>query len=259
MGRSDTMEVEMTPEEERERTRILLEKMGRHVSMIAFVLPEPATPHDVINNGTVSFLSLPKGKFLVTNHHVWHTYCDDRRSTPGLRLAVMGEGFRRPVDVSSAELVDSDAGIDLAVLRFQHPDLIEQIGKSFYEPKRWPLDVGQAGDDVAFVGFPGKRSHPTDEALRFESVLLSPKVLSVSDRKLLLQFENPNPLIHVFSSRPIDEFTWGGMSGSMVYRLDPSLNQFFVTGFLHAAGEGLQGSFFASRADLLLDDGTIKC
>lgn len=251
------MEVEMSPEEERERIRVLLEKMGRHVAMVAFVLPEPATPHDVTNSGTVSFLSLPKGKFIITNHHVWDTYSHERNNTPGLRFAVMGNGFGRPLDLSSAELVDSDAGSDLAVLRFEHSEQIEEIGKAFYQPKRWPLDQGQVGDDVAFVGFPGMRRHATDEALRFESVLLNHKVLAVSDRKLRLSFENPEPLIHSFSSKPIAEFRWGGMSGSMVYRLDLSLNQFFVTGFFNAAGDGLHVSYYASRADLLLENGMI--
>lgn len=236
----------------------LLTKMGRHVAMAAFVLPEPATPHGVVNNGTASFLELPGGKFIVTNHHVWDAYEQQRSETPGLRLAVMGEGYTQPVDISTAELVDSDEGMDLAVLKFEATDVIESVGKSFHVPKRWPLTVAAEGEDVVLVGFPGHRKEPTTEFLRFESFLLGLKVLAVSDRKYLLGFTNPEPIIQQFTPRPMEKFVWGGMSGSMAYRLDLETNQFHVAGFLHAAGEGLQASFFAGRADCLREDGTIR-
>ncbi len=252
------MEPEMTPEEERERSRQLLEKMGRHVAMATFVGAEPATPRDVTNNGTMSFLELPSGKFLVTNFHVWDAFREERKKVPGLRLAVTGDGFERPVVVSDAELVDEDEGLDLAVLRFEANDVIESVGKSFYKQKRWPLDTAKEGDDVALVGFPGNRKRPTETYLGFESVLLGLKVESVSDRKVRLRFLNPEPTVHWFSPRPVTEFRWGGMSGSMVYRLDPDLMQFFVTGFLHAAGEGLDAVFYMGRADAIQEDGRIR-
>ena len=39
--------------------------------MLAFVRGNPPTPQGVDNNGTASFVEFPKGKFIVTNHHVW--------------------------------------------------------------------------------------------------------------------------------------------------------------------------------------------
>jgi hypothetical protein len=252
------VEPEMTPEEERTKTKELLTKMERHVAMAAFVVPEPATPYSVINNGTASFLELPKGKFIITNYHIWDAFQQQRREVPGLRLAVMGEGYCRPVDITTAKLVDEDEGLDLAVLQFEANDVIEAVGKKFYVPKQWPLCPADDGGDMVVVGYPGNRKEPTQDYLRFESFLLGLTVLSVSDRKYMLGFVNPNPAIQQFSSRPIDAFTWGGMSGSMAYRLDLETNQFHVAGFLHAAGEGLQASFFAGRADVLQDDGKIR-
>jgi hypothetical protein len=252
------MDPDMMPEEERERTKVLLTRMCPYVGMAAFVKAEPATPMDVANNGTISFLELPGGKVLVTSYHVWEHYDLEREKLPGLRLVVLGAGYERPVDVSGAVLVDQDSDLDLAILRFDATDVIESVGKAFYKPMRWPLDRANEGDDVALVGFPGNRKRATGDYLRFESVLLALKVLSVSDRKLLLGFSNPDPTVHWFSSLPIDDFRWGGMSGSMVYRLDPEAHRFFVTGFLHAAGEGLRASFFASRADTIQRDGTLR-
>lgn len=251
------MEPEMTPEEERQGTEALLSAMSRHVAMAAFVDPPPITAKGVRSNGTVSFLNLPGGKFIVTNHHVWQGFKDFQASNPGSRLAAMGTGRVRPVDITSAELVDEDAGLDLAVLKFDANYVIESVGKAFYMPKRWPLDVATEGEDVAAVGFPGNRKLRNDDLL-FESCLLGLKVLSVSDRKYMLGFENDNPIIQRFSNRPIEEWVWGGISGSMAYRLDLRDNQFHVAGFLYAAGEGLNASFFASRADVLNEDGTIR-
>ena len=248
----------MTPEEERAKAADMMIKMGRHVAMAAFVLPEPTTPEGVIYNGTVSFLELPGGKFILTNHHVWDEFVRPLRETPGLRLVVMGEGYCRPVDISTAELVDSDESMDLAVLRFEANDVIESVGKRFYVPKRWPLDAACKGDDVIALGFPGNRKDPTAGYLHFDSVMINLKVLSVSDRKYMLGFTNPHPIIHQFSPRPLDQVRWGGVSGSMVYRHDLETNQFHVIGVLRAAGDGLHGSFFAGRADFLRDDGTIR-
>lgn len=252
------MEPEMTDEQARALSRQKLEAMTCHVAMAAFVLPAPATSKDVINNGTMSFLETPKEKLLVTNHHVWDAYCSKKDEIPGLRLAIMGEGFGEGIDISSAELVDENEGYDLAILRFEANDIIESVGKSFYKPKRWPLDISNDGDDVLFTGYPGNRKKPLNGYLHFESVMLGMKVASRSDRKMLLRFENPKPELHLFSKYPVENYIWGGMSGSMVYRLEPNSSQFYVTGFLHAAGEGLNVNFYAGRADVIREDGTIN-
>jgi hypothetical protein len=248
----------MTPEEDRERTQAHLTAMSRHVALAAFVGPAPATANDVRTNGTVSFLELPAGKFIITDHHVWQGFKEFQDSTPGARLAVTGTGHVAMVDITSAELVDEDDGFDLAILKYDANEEIEKIGNAFYSPKRWPLDTAREEDDVVVVGYPGRRRNPTPEYLEFESVLLGLKVIAVSDRKYMFGFTNSNPIIHLFSNRPIEQWLWGGMSGSMVYRLDLNSNQYHVTGFLRAAGEGLNVSFYAGRADVLNENGTIR-
>lgn len=114
----------------------------------------------------------------------------------------MSEGLERPVDISSAELVDEDQGYDLAILRFEANDVIGSIGKTFYEPNRWPLDDTFEGEDVVVVGFPGNRKEAKEWYLHIESVMLNLKVVSVSDRKLWLVFQNPTPEVMCFSDRP---------------------------------------------------------
>ena len=225
--------------------------------MAAFVLPEPCGPEGVINNGTASLLELPKGKFIVTNEHVWDGYVETKLKHPGLRLVLMGQGICQPVDISSAELVDSDRDFDLAILRFERTDSIEGLGKTFYVPKHWPAKVASDGEEVVFAGFPGIRRRATHQYLRFESVMLSPNVESVADRKYLFRFSNPVPIVHKFSDGPDIEYAWGGMSGSMVYRLDPEDMKLDLTGFFCAAQGGLDGLFFATKA-LINDDGTIN-
>jgi hypothetical protein len=59
---------ELSDEEVRRNLPQRLEKASRRVAMAAFVRGEPSFPEGADNNGTVSFLKLPGGKFLVTNN-----------------------------------------------------------------------------------------------------------------------------------------------------------------------------------------------
>ena len=247
----------MTAEQEK-AIQELTQRLSQHVAMVAFVSPGQQSLDTVVDNGTISLLNLPSGKFLVTSYHVWRSFVDMREDIPGSKLVLTGLGSSRPVDISDAELVDADDRIDLAVLKVEASDEIELVGKSFYVPKRFPLDVAVQDDETVLVGFPGNRREATAELLCLESVLLGLNVAGVTDRTLFLTFTNPKPTVHLFSSKPITEYRWGGMSGSMVYRYDPLLQHFFVTGFLHSATEGLCASFLASRADVIQADGTIR-
>jgi len=69
---------ELTGEETRRLLQLRIEKTSRRVAMVAFVRGDPPSPEGADNNGMVSFLKLPGGKFLVTNHHVWDTFQAER-------------------------------------------------------------------------------------------------------------------------------------------------------------------------------------
>jgi len=258
-------EPELTNEEAILRQRIT--KASKRVAMLAFSRGEPPSPEGVNNNGTVSFIELPGGKFLVTNHHVWDTFRTLRANDSTYKLALTGEGMARPIDISDAVVVSETQELDLCVLSYP-PERIEALGKEFCLTS-WPPARANDADDVSVTGFPGMRRtvetmvHPESNdpipVLWHESVNLYLRAEGISSRQARLRFTNPNPSVMEMSNRPITDFRWGGMSGSLVYRLEASQNHFVPCGILHAAGEGLGATFYATHLDVIQADGTIYC
>lgn len=257
---------ELTDDEARRLLRLRIEKATRRVAMAAFVRDEPPSPEGADNNGTVSLLKLPGGKFLVTNHHVWDTFQDQRANAPSYKLALAGQGLVQPVDISDAKLASESRELDLCVLSYP-PEYMEGIGKEFCDPQMWPPPRTEEGDDVFVTGYPGMRRtaeamlHPklgqVVPVLRHESVMLYLHTEATSVRQGWLRFRSASPEVMPLSERPIDAFRWGGMSGSLVYRLDRAKSHFFPCGILHAAGEGLDATFFCTHLDFIRSDGTI--
>lgn len=225
-----------------------------------------STAHGVDNNGTASFVELPGGKFVVTNHHVWHEFQSRRANDSSYRLALTSHGFALPLDFSDAEVVSECRDLDLCVLSYP-PERIEAAGKEFCDVTNLPPQRACQGDDVSVTGYPGMRRSVEEmksseintsvDILRHEAIILYLHAEAVSPRQGRLRFQNPNPEVVPLSDRPITEFRWGGMSGSLVYRLDPSAARFVPCGILHAAQDGLQGLFYATHLDFIQADGTI--
>ena len=260
------IEPELTDEEANRLLRQRIIKASKRVAMLAFSRGEPSSPEEVNNNGTVSFIELPGGKFLVTNHHVWDTFRSCRANDATYKLALTGEGLVMPIDISDAVAVSESQELDLCVLSYP-PERIEALGKEFCVPPSWPPARANDADDISMTGYPGMRRtvetmvHPqlneSIPVLWHESVILYLHADGVSSRQARLRFTNPNPEVMQLSNRPITEFRWGGMSGSLVYRLDPNQNRFLPCGILHAAGEGLDAIFYATHLDFIQPDGSI--
>ena len=259
-------EPELSDDEVKVLLRIRIEQATRRVAMLAFLRDEPRSPAGVDNNGTVSFLHLPGGKFIVTNYHVWDHFRTERENDSTYQVALTGKGFSELLVISDAELISESRQLDLCVLKYP-PGPIELLGKEFCRPPQWPLARAEEGDDVSTTGFPGirrtpdERPHPLEDrlvpVLHHESVILYLHVEGVSNRQALFKFTNPTPEIFEMSSKPPKPYRWGGMSGSLVYRRDMSENRFFPCGILHGAGEGLDATFFATHLDFIQEDGTI--
>ena len=247
----------------RELLRLRMQQTGRRVAMAAFARSDIAASVD--NNGTVSLLNLPAGKLLVTNYHVWDHFRQEHTNDPNYRIALTGDGFCRPIDISDAVVVSESEQFDLCVLSYPSGRL-ESVGKEYCTP-RWPAKRAASGENIAIAGYPGMRRsaeitlHPTTgeivSVLRHEIVLLYMAVEAISESQIRLAFRTPTPETHNLSDRPLDEYSWGGMSGSLVYRYDTDESRFVPCGILSAAGEGLNTVFYATHLDLISIDGVI--
>ena len=207
-----------------------MEKGGRRVA-IAMLL-NGNEPQNVFNNGTVSFVNVDGKKLILTNEHVWQEFLDCRESISTCRLVIGGTGLARPIDISESTVIDIDRDLDICVLEYP-AERVEELEKEYcavsLPPKR-----ALVGDDVLFCGFPGNRTRVLamqtprsieDHVFAHELILLSMHVESVSDRKLRMCFREDSPEIQTFSTNPIDDFVWGGMSGSLVYRMDSDIDK----------------------------------
>ena len=101
------------------------------------------------------------------------------------------------------------------------------------------------------------RTGETVSALRHEICLLYMAVEAVSDSQIRMAFRSENPETLMISGRPMTEYRWGGMSGSLVYRYDASVGRFVPCGIFRAAGQGTDTVFYATHLDLLNEGGLI--
>jgi hypothetical protein len=249
----------MSDEEARENAKRLQEKASRRVAMLAFVRGDPPTPQGVDNNGTASFIQFPTGKFVVTNHHVWDHFRTQRLNDPDYKLAMPGRKFSQPLDLSDAELIAENEPLDLCVLSYP-PERIEANGHEFADLRGWPPQRPAVGDALAVVGYPGMLRKPGTmphpalgeevPVLIHKDVAFYPHVEEVTDQIIKFKFKE-NPEVMWFSGDPVEEIRWGGMSGSLVYRLDETDNLFKPCGVLHSGWPraGLDTTFFLTVTD----------
>lgn len=254
----------LSDEEARKSLKRLMDKGGRRVAIAMCVDGNEA--RDVFNNGTASFVKIGDEKCILTNHHVWDAFQEYRISSQSCRLAVGGEGLAQPIDISDAQVIDIDSDLDICVLRYPS-ERIESTGKEYCIVASWPPKRASAGDYVVFCGFPGNRAKVSkmqtprsieDQVFAHELVLLSMRVESASDRKLRMGFSEEKPEVQQFSSNPIQEYKWGGMSGSLVYRLDSTENKLVPCAIFHSSSGGIDGVFYATHLDLVNENGTLN-
>lgn len=241
-----------------------MEQAGRRVALAAFARGDTAASVD--NNGTASLIQFPSRKLIVTNFHVWDEFRREREDDSNYRIALTGGGFVQPVDISDAQVVDESEQHDLCILEYPS-ERLEAVGKEYCVPPTWPPVRAADGEHVAIAGYPGIRrsaedvAHPetgqTVNALRHEICLLYMAVEAVSDSQIRMTFRSDTPETLMVSERPMTEYRWGGMSGSLVYRFDELQASFVPCGIFRAAGEGSDTVFYATHLDRISAEGEI--
>lgn len=236
-----------------------------------FITPGLMTyPEQMIDNGTYSLIDTGKRRLLVTCHHVWRAYLDERVKNPEAALGLnLGEGDANIVFACpEKQLIDSDADLDLAVFEFEPAHL--QVNKAkvnhqkaWFPIRTWPIPSAKDGDYVALMGFPGKRIKKEGQLCTFSTQALPFKISGVGRRQIVIFNEAEN--VEVFNEIK----NWlGGLSGSPAYTLQEdgaSLVGFVKSGFRrNEVGEVptqedslFSGSLFLTHACFLKPDGTL--
>src|SRR4051794_35300827 len=126
---------EMTDEEVKQLLKQRLNEASPRVAMVAFADGDPPSAEGVDNNGTVSFLELPGGKFIVTNYHVWYHYQEQKKIRPNYVLALLSKQISQSIDISVAQLVSESPELDLCVLSYPH-EIIESRQHKYHILKK---------------------------------------------------------------------------------------------------------------------------
>lgn len=206
------------------------------------------SPAGIIAGGTGCLVDTGRARFVLTAKHV-----ADEISTSGVKGIVCGHGTA-PIDISSWQLIDSDADIDIATFAIPDGFSPSSINKEFYVCHSWPASRATRGELAIFVGLPGIHRMLVPGGVLNHVTPVCDSVSSASNRHFVLADENGRQTFEYKTGLPPFGPT-GGVSGAPVFiNRNKSLE---LCGVLYEGGETEQATFFAAHADFVKPDGTI--
>ena len=230
--------------------------LGRYCAPIGW-LPRFRAPATDLkgNTGTCALVDTGEIKAFVTCDHVWAAWVRYRVTNPSAKLLVgLGDGV--PFDLSDGMVVDSDKGIDLAIITAKVCP--ERMGnKIFYPIREWPIPLPRVGELVAIVGFPGRgRESLGQRGTRWRMMRMTYGVSSVSERQITLAPERNDRVSYDENRNVVPHGPIGGMSGSPVFLL-PNQGPSSLVGFVKE-GKSSDDFIFLSPARCLQRNGSLR-
>lgn len=224
-----------------------------HCAPIFFLPTESISPATICANGTVGLIDTGQKKLLVTCAHVWTGFEDLRLTHPSSQLAVIfASGYAKPERINKTNLIDFDAGLDLAV--FEACPEWNMGHKEFYRITRWPVPQAKVGQPIAFLGFAGTGRKTSAHWGQFSYSVFGLSVNCTSDRKLVTNSPSKGTLFFD-DGKPIGPIDIRGMSGSPAYVRDRK-GGFNLAAFVQM-GHMSDDSIFLTHASFLNPDGTL--
>jgi hypothetical protein len=204
----------------RERSRNgIEERLFKHCGSLVFVT-SLTPPIEVLRNGTYGLVDTGKKKVVVTCHHVWNYLQEAQLKYPKAEIAMTlapGHSFA----VSGAEIIDADPELDIVIVDPKLPDE-NFFQKEFFRISNQPTAPIQAGEAIAFVGYPEAGFVCSDNRGTFRSSFFALHVSGVNDRAvLLLNDRNDRRFVGLYGE-PLDPIKMSGISGSPAYRVGAS-------------------------------------
>lgn len=229
-----------------------------------FIAPGLNTyPGQMIDNGTYSLINTGKKQILVTCHHVWQAYLDNKKDNLNAILAInLGDGnatvsFQFP----ERHLIDSNATLDLAVFDFESSQILVNKTlithqKNWFPIQQWPIPKARDGEYVVLMGFPGRQIEKLGSTCIFKAQHLCFKISHSGYKEIHILNNGEN--IEVFK----DVKHWlGGLSGSPAYTV--GRNGTSLVGFVKSgSGSASESSIFSgclllTHASFLQPDGRL--
>jgi hypothetical protein len=231
-------------------------KMISHCAPIFFLPHAEARPCDITANGTTALLDTGQRKVLVTCFHVWDEFqiYSDKIPTACL-CTIFSNGFRFPIGIPATALIDSDEGLDLAVIEAT-PEIWDMGYKEFYRIERWPIPKAMVGSPIAFVGFPGEARITNEHGGNFQYSAFGVTVAGVSDRKIVIAGKGEPGNLLDNDGNKLPPMLMEGLSGAPAYARDGKA-RFLLAGFVQM-GKTSSDDLFLTHASVLNRDGTLN-
>lgn len=199
-----------------------------------------------VSTGTATFLELPSGPTIVTCCHVVDEALAalDRDATT---LVQVGDAV---IDLRG-QLIDKNADLDIATLRPTRAQLDvilrgDEIGTQMVRPSDWPPAPPEAGQFVAFGGYPAPlRADVAFDELEFGTWSVGAMELSsASDRQFVCAFDRERWSQSYGNDKHLQLRIFGGMSGGPVF-IERGLRHDLV-GIIKEYSSDYDAIFFAS-------------
>lgn len=199
--------------------------------------------NSLLHSATLTLVDLGRGPLGITCDHVLTKYqarlAEDRNvlfQIGGLAI----DPLELLIDRSPAHNLDlvtlNLEGVDLNAFAV-HPN----IGSAFFDVASWPPDPPRPNDYVAFGGFPGLwRSTVTEDEIGFATLGCGAcRVDQVKPQEFVCVAEGEFMVQPWDNLRDAQNITYGGLSGSPVFRMDKLRPEF--VGILFEALDQLEG------------------
>jgi len=208
----------------------------------------------IIANGGFGLVDTGERKLLVTCHHVWKKFQEERGKNSKVRMAVCLHE-RSPIVFDKRDPVDQDATLDIAT--FDISPVLGACGEhKFYPLNQNPAPRVAKGDRLVLLGDQGKFRSLTDAGLGFGVTTYSVQISSVDGLRFHANFSKAesNYVMQPVRVPEPNSSPDGGISGSPCFLMrenQPSELIGFVTG-------DFMGYLCFTHASCLNPDGTIK-
>ena len=217
---------------------------------------------NVINNGSFAYVATHQKNLLVTCHHVWNGFLNERKKIPNLQLCGCFDD-KTPIpfctlpDGTANKPIDQDRQMDIAVFDmkpFEH----YVKDKNFFFPNHVPESMVNINDVIAIIGCPGKQRIDLGHAVGWGRQPYIGFVSEISGFKIKVDFTRMMSLNRELTINPTDKDpATTGTSGCpcFVFRSDYKP---YLIGFVTEHQIKFKNEVHITYASCINENGTLK-
>jgi len=216
----------------------------------------------VISNGSFAYVTTHQKELLVTCHHVWNGFLEERAKKPGLQLCGCFDDktpteFCTLPDGTANTPIDQDRQLDIATFDmtpFRH----HVKGKNFFYPNHIPYSIVNLNDPVAIIGCPGKQRIDLGHVVGWGRQPYIGFVTEISSFKIKIDFTGMMSLNRELTIDPHDEKpSTAGISGCPCFVFRPDYKPYLI-GFVTEHPIKFKNEVHITCSSCINEDGTLK-